>query len=83
MYRASSLRTVEEEVSKYKLPLVGVQEVRWDGVGAEQACDYTFFYGKENDCCMAAPSRKLTGFLIILYFSILCIDTSLVHYFRL
>jgi exonuclease III len=28
MYRAGSLRTVAEEVSKYKLDLVGVQEVR-------------------------------------------------------
>jgi hypothetical protein len=30
MYGAGSLRTVAEEVSKYKLDLVGVQEVRWD-----------------------------------------------------
>jgi hypothetical protein len=30
MYRAGSLRAVEEEISKYKLDLVGVQEVRWD-----------------------------------------------------
>jgi hypothetical protein len=32
IYRAGSLRAVEEEISKYKLYLVGVQEVRWDGV---------------------------------------------------
>jgi hypothetical protein len=31
MYRAGSLRAVVEEISKYKLHLVGVQEVRWDG----------------------------------------------------
>jgi exonuclease III len=30
MYRAGSLRAVGEEISKYKLDLVGVQEVRWD-----------------------------------------------------
>jgi exonuclease III len=48
MYRAHSLRTVAEEVSKYKLDLVGVQEVRWDGGGTEPACQYTFFYGKGN-----------------------------------
>jgi hypothetical protein len=36
MHRAGSLRAVGEEVSKYKLDLVGVQEVRWDG-GAKQA----------------------------------------------
>jgi hypothetical protein len=48
MYRAGSLRTVAEEVSKYKLDLVGVQEVRWDGGGTEPAGQYTFFYGKGN-----------------------------------
>jgi hypothetical protein len=47
MYRAGSLRTVAEEVSKYKLDLVGVQ-VRWDGGGTEPAGQYTFFYGKGN-----------------------------------
>jgi hypothetical protein len=30
MYRAGSLVTVVNEVSKYKLDLVEVQEVRWD-----------------------------------------------------
>jgi hypothetical protein len=29
MYRAGSLRVVGEEISKYRLDLVGVQEVRW------------------------------------------------------
>jgi hypothetical protein len=48
MYRAGSLRTVTEEVSKYKLDLVGVQKVRWDGGGTEPAGQYTFFYGKGN-----------------------------------
>jgi hypothetical protein len=30
MYRADSLMVVGEEMSNYKLDLVGVQEVRWD-----------------------------------------------------
>jgi hypothetical protein len=30
LYRAGSLITVVEEISKYKLDLMGVQEVRWD-----------------------------------------------------
>jgi hypothetical protein len=30
MYRAGSLRAVAEEISKYMLDLVEVQEVRWD-----------------------------------------------------
>jgi hypothetical protein len=38
---------VTEEISKYKLDLVGVQEVRWNGRGNKPAGEYTFFYGKE------------------------------------
>jgi hypothetical protein len=37
MYRAGSLRAVAEEIWKYKLDLVGAQEVRWDGGGTEPA----------------------------------------------
>jgi exonuclease III len=49
LYRAGSLGAVEEEISKYKLDLVGVQEVRWNGGGTESAGEYTFFYGKQNE----------------------------------
>jgi hypothetical protein len=35
MYRAGSLRAVGEEISKYKLDLVEVHEVRWNGGGTE------------------------------------------------
>jgi hypothetical protein len=38
-----------EEISKYKLDLVGVEEVRWDRGGTEPDGEYTFFYGKENE----------------------------------
>jgi exonuclease III len=30
LYRSGSLKTVARELGKYKLDLVGVQEVRWD-----------------------------------------------------
>jgi hypothetical protein len=43
-YKAGSLKTVFEEISKYQLDLVGVQEVRWDRGGTELAGEYTFFY---------------------------------------
>jgi hypothetical protein len=33
--------TVASEISKYKLDLVGVQEVRWDRGGTEPAGEYT------------------------------------------
>jgi exonuclease III len=49
LYRSGSLKTVARELEKYKLDLVGVQEVRWDEGGTEQAEDYTFFYGAGNE----------------------------------
>jgi exonuclease III len=36
------------ELEKYKLVLVGVKEVRWEGEGYQTADNYTFFYGKGN-----------------------------------
>jgi hypothetical protein len=48
VYRAGSFRAIVEEISKYKLHLVGVQEVRWNGGGTEPAGEHTFFYGKGN-----------------------------------
>jgi hypothetical protein len=59
-YRAGSQMTVSRELSKFKLHLVGVQEVRWEGGGTEPAGEYTFFYGEENE------NHELgTGFLRI------------------
>jgi hypothetical protein len=43
MYSAGSVRAVAEKISKYKLDLVEVQEVRWDRGGTEPAGEYTFF----------------------------------------
>jgi hypothetical protein len=34
------------ESEKYKLDLVGVKEVRWEGEGYQTADNYKFFYGK-------------------------------------
>jgi exonuclease III len=48
LYRAGSLMNFSRKLSKYKLDLVGVQEVRWDGGGTEPTGEYTFFYGKGN-----------------------------------
>jgi hypothetical protein len=49
LYRSGSLKTVAREWGKYKLDLVGVQEVRWDKGGTEWAKDYTFFNGSVNE----------------------------------
>jgi exonuclease III len=43
--RLGSMKTVARELGKYKLDLVGVQEVRWEKGGTERAEDYTFFCG--------------------------------------
>jgi hypothetical protein len=43
-----SLMTVSRELSKYRLALVGAQEVSWKGIGNEPAGQYTFFYRKRN-----------------------------------
>jgi hypothetical protein len=49
LYRAGSLMTVSRELSRYRLDLVGVQEVRWEGSGTAPAGEYTFFYRKGNE----------------------------------
>jgi hypothetical protein len=49
LYRAGSLVTVSKELLQYRLDLVGVQKVKWEGSGTEPAGEYTFFYGKGNE----------------------------------
>jgi len=49
LYRAGSLTATARELDRYKLDLVGVQEVRWDKGGTVRAGDYNFFYGKGNE----------------------------------
>jgi hypothetical protein len=33
VFRAGTLKTVSRELARYKLDLVGMQEVRWEGSG--------------------------------------------------
>jgi exonuclease III len=49
LFRVGSLKTAARELGKYKLDLVGVQEVRWEKGGTERAEDYAFSYGKGKD----------------------------------
>ena len=37
------------ELARYKLDLVGVQELRCEKEGTVKAGDYSFFYGKGNE----------------------------------
>ena len=49
LYRAGYLKAAARELARYKLDVVGVQEVRWDKEGTVRAGDYDFFYGKGNE----------------------------------
>ena len=49
LYRAGTLKAAARELTKYKLDVMGVQEVRWDKGGTVRAGDYDFFYGKGNE----------------------------------
>jgi len=49
LYRAGSLKAAARELGRYKLDVVGVQEVRWDKGGTVREGDYDFFYRKGNN----------------------------------
>jgi exonuclease III len=48
LYRMGATKSLVGELEKYKLDLVGVQEVRWEGEGYQTVDNYTCFYGKGN-----------------------------------
>jgi hypothetical protein len=56
LYKLGSLKTTARLFARYRLDLVGAQEVKWDQV---RAGDYNFFYGKVKE------NRQLgTGFYV-------------------
>ena len=48
LYRAGALMGAAKKLARYKLDLVGVQEVRWEKEGTVKVGDYSFFYEKGN-----------------------------------
>ena len=49
LYRTGAVTLVSQELAKYRLHLVGVQEVRLDGNGISPIGDYMLYYGKGNN----------------------------------
>ena len=49
LYSAGSLKAAARELARYKLDVVGVQEITWDKEGTVRAGDYNFFYEKGNE----------------------------------
>ena len=47
LYRAGSLMVAARELARYKLDLVGVQEVRWEKEGTVKAGDYSFLWERK------------------------------------
>jgi hypothetical protein len=66
---AGSLMTVSRELSRYKLDLVGMQQVIWEEGGTEHAGKYTFFCRKGNEdyklgtvfLCIRGSYQQLRG----------------------
>jgi hypothetical protein len=64
--------SVLRELARYKLDIVGVQEVRRNGGGTEPVGEYTFFYGKGSE------NHELgTGFFV--HERIISAVTRLIH----
>jgi exonuclease III len=59
LHRTGALKTAARKLGKYKLDLVGVQDVRWEKGGIERAQDHKIFYGEGN-----GDHQLGTGFFI-------------------
>jgi hypothetical protein len=60
--------TVAKEISKHKIHLVGVQEVKRDRGSTEPAGEYTFLYGKGNDNHELGTGFFPFPFFLFIYF---------------
>jgi hypothetical protein len=49
LYRAGTLIAISMKLFKYRLDLVGMQKVKWEGSSTIPARAYTFLYGKGNE----------------------------------
>jgi hypothetical protein len=73
LYDVGSLTTVSRELSKYKLDLVEMQEVRSKGGGNKPTGEYTVFYRKGNEnhelgagfLCIRESYQQLRGLSLL------------------
>ena len=47
LYRAGALMATARELARYKLHLLGVQEVRWEKEGTVKEWDYSFLWERK------------------------------------
>jgi exonuclease III len=60
MYIPGRLQEIAEEVLKYKIDIVAVQEIRWQGTGKIDKPNYTFYYGGTKE----KKGQYGTGFIV-------------------
>jgi hypothetical protein len=48
LFKSGAVQCLVEEIEKYKLGVVALQEIRWDGNGTIKIQDITIFYGECN-----------------------------------
>jgi hypothetical protein len=49
LYTLGAMKSVVGELEKYKLDLMGFQEVRWEGEGYQRVDNYIYLYGKGKE----------------------------------
>ena len=59
LYRAGAVNNLEKEISRYKLDVVAIQEVRWTGHGKMERKEHSIYYS-----CQAKKHEFGCGFVI-------------------
>jgi exonuclease III len=57
----SEQQEIADEISKYRIDIAALQEIRWQGIGKINKKDYTFYYGGRAE----KTGQAGTGFIIL------------------